>query len=101
MEGRHRSAESKRYRINIIASHFGNLPLRRINTLAVEQYQTDLINKDLKPATVNKHISILKSMMKKAVDWNMAHKDTLKKIRALKMLTENNGRLRFIFSGRV
>lgn len=45
MEGRHRSADSKKYRINIILSHFGNLPLRKFNTLAVEQYQTNLINK--------------------------------------------------------
>jgi len=96
MEGRHRSADSKKYRINIILSHFGNLPLRSFNTLAVEQYQTDLINKGLKPATVNKHISILKAMIKKAVDWNMVEEETLKRVRRVKLLTENNKRLRYL-----
>lgn len=96
MEGRHRSAESKKYRINIILSHFGNLPLRHINTLAMEQYQTIQINKGLKPASVNKHISILKAMLRKAVDWNMVEEEALKRARRVKMLTENNKRLRYI-----
>lgn len=96
MEGRHRSADSKKYRINIILSHFGNLPLRNFNTLSVEQYQTNLINKGLKPATVNKHISILKAMIKKAVDWNMVEEETLKRVRKVKLLTENNRRLRYL-----
>jgi integrase len=96
MEGRHRSADSKKYRINIILSHFGNLSLRHFNTLAVEQYQTNLINKGLKPATVNKHISILKAMIKKAVDWNMVEEETLKRARKVKLLTENNKRLRYL-----
>lgn len=96
MQGRHRSAESKKYRINIILSHFGNLPLRHFNTLSVEQYQTILINKGLKPATVNKHISILKAMIKKAVDWNMVEDGTLKRVRKVKQLTENNKRLRYL-----
>lgn len=96
MEGRHRSAESKKYRINIILSNFGNLPLRHFNTLATEQYQTKLINKGLKPATTNKHISILKAMIKKAVDWNMVEEETLKRVRRVKPLTENNKRLRYL-----
>jgi integrase len=96
MEGRHRSADSKKYRINIILSHFGSLPLRSFNTLSVEQYQTNLINRVLKPATVNKHISILKAMIKKAVDWNMVEEETLKRVRRVKLLTENNKRLRYL-----
>src|SRR4030042_20893 len=96
MQGRHRSADSKKYRINIILSHFGSLPLRSFNTLSVEQYQTNLINKNLKPATVNKHISILKAMIKKAVDWNMVEEETLKRARRVKLLTENNKRLRYL-----
>lgn len=96
MEGRHRSADSKKYRINIIASHFGNIPLRHINTFAVEQYQTNLINKNLKPATVNKHISIIKAMIKKAVDWSMVESEVLKRVRTVKPLTENNKRLRYL-----
>src|SRR4030042_5265153 len=50
----------------------------------------------LKPATVNKHISILKAMIKKAVDWNMVEEETLKRARRVKLLTENNKRLRYL-----
>ena len=96
MEGRHRSAHDKRYRINLMLSDFGNLPLRHFNTLLVEQYQTDLINRGFKPAGVNKRISILKAMFTKAVDWNMVEEGTLKHVRKVKMLEENNKRLRFL-----
>lgn len=96
MDGRHRSADSKRYRIKALQSRFGSLPLRRFNTLIVDQYQTELINRGLKPASVNKNIGILKAMFKKAVDWNMVEEITLKNIRKVKPLPENNRRLRYL-----
>jgi integrase len=96
MTGRHRSADSKQYRINYMQKYFGNIPLRRFNTLLAEQYQTDLINRNLKPATVNKHLSIIKAMIKKAVDWGFVEEETLKMVRKVKMLTENNKRLRYL-----
>lgn len=96
MNGRHRSASSKIYRINDLTTYFNNIPLRRFNTLFVEQYQTDLINRGLKPASVNKNISILKAMFKKAVDWQMVGEEILKKVRAVKNLPENNKRLRYL-----
>ncbi len=96
MQGRHKSADTKAYRINQLLNHFGNLPLRQFNTLVVESYQTDLLNKELKPATANKHISILKAMFTKATDWNMVEEETLKRVRKVKLLKENNKRLRYL-----
>ena len=96
IQGRHKSANSKQYRINQMLSHFGNLPLRRFNTLLVEQYQTDLINRRLKPASVNKNISILKHMFRKAVEWEIVEEETLKRVRKVKLLEENNRRLRYL-----
>jgi integrase len=84
------------YRIRDLLSQFGSLPLRRFSTLLVEQYQTDLLNKNLKPASVNKNISLLKAMVKKAVDWEMVEESLLKKVRAVKLFPENNRRLRFL-----
>ena len=91
INGRHLSAVTKAYRINDLVSHFGSIPLRRFNTLIAEQYQ-----RGLKPASVNKNISILKAKFKKAVDWNMGEEETLKYIRRVKNLTENNRRLRYL-----
>jgi integrase len=97
IEGRHRSASSKAYRIKDLVARFGSIPLRRFNTLITEQYQTELINRGLKPASVNKNISILKAMFRKAVDWDMmVEEETLKQIRRVKLLSENNRRLRYL-----
>jgi len=96
IDGRHRSASTKAYRINEMVSQFGNLPLRRFNTLIAEQYQTDLINRGLKPASINKNISILKAMFRKAVEWEMVEEETLKRVRMVKLLPENNRRLRYL-----
>jgi len=77
-------------------SAFGNLPLRRFNTMLVEQYQTDRTKQGNKPATINCHITTLKHMFTKAVDWNMVEEETLKRIRKVRLLEENNRRLRYL-----
>jgi integrase len=76
--------------------HFGNLPLRRFSTLVVEEYQSMLMTKGLKPASVNKNVSIIKAMIRKAVDWRMVEEETLERIRTVKHLQENNARLRYL-----
>ncbi len=107
IQGRHRSANSKGYRIEQLVDHFGDIPLRRFDTLIVEQYQTDLLNKEryiktkketkkYQPASINKNISLLKAMFKKAVDWSMVEEDVLKRVRRCKQLQENNRRLRYL-----
>ncbi|SPQ01567.1 hypothetical protein NBG4_60043 [Candidatus Sulfobium mesophilum] len=96
INGRHLSAVTKAYRINDLVSHFGSFPLRRFNALIAEQYQTELMNRGLKPASVNKNISILKAVFRKAVDWNMVEEETLKYIRRVKNLAENNRSLRYL-----
>jgi integrase len=94
--GRHSSSDTKAYRINRMLDRFGNLPLRRFNTILVEQYQTELINEKLKPASVNKNISIIKAMFSKAVEWEMVEEETLRRVRKVKLLRENNRRLRYL-----
>ena len=96
MQGRHRSAESIQYRIDIILKHFGNIPLRDFNTEIVEQYQTKLIKKKFKPATINKHIGIIKWMLKKGIDWEWVEESVLAKVKKVKPLKENNERTRFL-----
>jgi len=43
IEGRQASAKVKGYIIGELKQRFGNIPLRRFNTVLVEQLQTDLI----------------------------------------------------------
>jgi hypothetical protein len=48
---RQRSLKSKAYLIKQLVDAFGSYPLRRFNTMMIEQYQTERIQKGNKPAT--------------------------------------------------
>lgn len=102
---RQRSFGQKECNIKQLKEVFGNVPLRRFNTMILEQYQTERLQKGNKrgklvtgnkPATVNRHIALIKHMFTKAVDWNMVEEDVLKRVRKVKLLEENNRRLRYL-----
>jgi integrase len=93
---RQRGYRSKKGFVNQLQKRFGTYPLRRISTLLVEEYQTERTNRGNKPATVNRHVATLKHMIAKAVDWEMVEEETLKRIRKVKLLEENNKRLRYL-----
>ena len=48
------------------------------------------------PATTNRHLATLKHMITKGVEWEMTTEEVLKKVRKVKLLPENNRRLRFL-----
>jgi integrase len=93
---RQRSFKSKVYFIKQLSEAFGHLPLRRFNTMLLEQYQTERLQKGNKPATVNRLLATLKHMITKAVEWDMVEEETLKRVRKVKSLEENNKRLRYL-----
>ncbi|MBF0541235.1 MAG: site-specific integrase [Nitrospirae bacterium] len=93
---RQRSFRSKKGFVLQLVELYGNLPLRRFSTMLLEQLQTDKTRNGNKPATVNRHIATIKHMFRKAVEWDMVEEDTLKKISRVKLLEENNRRLRYL-----
>lgn len=93
---RQRSLRSKQGFIRQLSEAFGNLPLRRFNTMLLEQFQTERMQKGNKPATVNRLLATIKHMFTKAVEWDMVEEETLKRIRRVKLLPENNRRLRYL-----
>jgi len=93
---RQRCFKSKTYLIKQLAEALGSLPLRRFNSMLLEQYQTERLQKGDKPATVNRLIATISHMFTKAVEWNMVEEETLKRIRKVKLLPENNRRLRYL-----
>jgi len=94
--GRQRSAETKKYIISGLIARYGDYPLRRFTTNIVEQLQTDIISKGLRPASNNKTLHILKHMFRKAVEWDMVGEDTLKGVRKVQPLKNEGKRLRYL-----
>jgi len=107
---RQRSFKTKEILVNQLVKTFGKYPLRMFNTKILEQYQTARLLKGKKlvkegdifvevankPATINRHIATIKHMFTKAVQWEMVEESVLKKIRSVKLLEENNKRLRYL-----
>ncbi len=93
---RQRCFSRKKYMIKQLVNDFGHYPLRRFDTRMVEQFQTECMQKGNKPATVNRLVATIKHMFTKATDWNMVEEDTLKRVRRVKLLEENNRRLRYL-----
>jgi integrase len=118
---RQRAYVSKKNRTNFLLAEFGDIPLSGFSTKLVEQYQTKRLNdakqsrkkktdekpqadkqqpekpKDkIKPATVNNELKVLKHMFSKAVEWNMVSEDTAKNVKRVKLIPENNRRLRYL-----
>lgn len=72
------------------------MQLKRFNTVIVDQLRTDLINKGYKPASNNKVTNLLKTMLNKAIEWEMVTEDVLKRIRKVKPLKDSGKRLRYL-----
>ncbi|MBI5193834.1 MAG: site-specific integrase [Nitrospirae bacterium] len=96
MTGRQKSARTKGYIIGELKQVFGSLPLRRFNTLIVEQLQTDLMVRGLKPASVNKILNVLKAMFSKAIEWEMIELETSKRVHKVENLKGEGKRIRFL-----
>jgi integrase len=94
--GRQKSARNRGYVVGRMVEKFGNLPLRSFNTSLVEQFQTELMNKNLKNSSCNTVMGILKRMFTKAVEWEMVEEEVLKRIRKVKPLRDNSRRMRFL-----
>jgi integrase len=93
---RQRGFQQKLAVIGQLLDAFGHYQLRLFTSKLLEQYQTERLKKGNKPATVNRHLATIKHMFTKAVDWDMVEGETLKRIRRVKLLEENNRRLRYL-----
>ncbi len=105
---RQKAYKSKKNRVELLYRDFGNIPLDSFTTKLIDQYQTDKLSegsrpgkdgepaKGNKPATINRLLATLKHMFTKAVEWDMVSDATLKHVRRVKLLQENNRRLRYL-----
>jgi integrase len=93
--GRQRGFQTKIDHLRQLSAVFGNLPLRSFTTRLLEEWQSKRMEKN-KPATVNRMLATLKHMFTKAVEWDMVEEAVWKRVRKVKLLPENNRRLRYL-----
>ena len=93
---RQRAFSSKKGFVRQLVEAFGHCPLRSFTARLVEAYQTKLLTDGKAPATANRHLATLKHMVTKAVEWEMVEEEALKRVRRVKLLPENNRRLRYL-----
>lgn len=98
---RQRSYKSKRLLMLQLVDKFGSLQLREFNTLMIEQFQSARMQKGRKdkankPATINRFVATIKHMFTKAVEWEMVSDEVRERVRKVKLLEENNRRLRYL-----
>ena len=81
--------------VNRLKGHFRQKCLHQINTLTIRQYISSRLE-EVKPSTVNRDLTMLKSMFNRAIEWGMF----LGKNPAvgIKKMAENNTRCRFLTS---
>ena len=104
---RQRSFRQKEQVVRQLVTIFGAYPLRAFNSRLLEQYQTERMENGRKytksgliegnkPATINRHMATIKHMFTKAMEWELVEEEAAKKVRKVKLLEENNRRLRYL-----
>lgn len=80
------------YKIGTIVKSFGNKTLDGITTIMIEQYKLQR-RSQVKPASVNREIGLLKRMYSRAIDWGYTQKNPASKV---KLFKEPHGRIRYL-----
>jgi len=93
---RQKSYKSKKYLIAALVKEFGNSPLRTFNARIIEKYQSKVLASGKKPATVNRLLATLQHGFTKGLQWEMLDETIYNRVRKVKMLPENNRRLRYL-----
>ncbi len=81
------------HRLRRIIDVLGDYELKDINKSLVAQFLTDLRERGLSPASVNRHLALIKHMMSKAAEWGYIPDNPLRGLRGYK---EPPGRVRFL-----
>jgi hypothetical protein len=68
--GYKRGWETEKYTVDEFAFLFGDTPLAQITTWQIEKWKAEE-GKRLNPVTVNRRLTVIKHMFKKAVEWDL------------------------------
>lgn len=88
-----KNVRKQRNLINGLVKHFKGKYLGQIDTFMVRQYLSKRL-KSVRPASVNRDYSMLKSMFNRAIEWGMF--SSVNPTNTIKKLPENNERTRWL-----
>lgn len=103
-----KSATTKKGFLREITAEFGALKINQLSLAAVEGWQARLLSEPrpgrsaqttrgpLTVASVNRRLACLKHLLTKGHEWDLLTKDTLDRLRRVKLQKEENRRLRFL-----
>jgi len=87
-----RSYSDDVYFVKRFKQYFGNRYIHEITTLQVAEYKAER-KSQVKEATVNRELGVLKSIFNRGIEWDMAETNPVKKVKLFKV---DNARLRFL-----
>jgi integrase len=82
-----------RLKVNFLVD-FGEFPLKEISPLLVEKWRSKRLSGGIKPATVNRDITVLKSALSKAVEWKFIESNPLSTFKPAKI--DKSAKVRYL-----
>ena len=90
--GYKRGWETEKYIVEEFASLFGDTPLAEITTWQIEKWKAET-GKRLNPVTVNRRLTVIKHIFKKAVEWDLVKSNPATSVKRFAVTSE---RTRFL-----
>jgi len=87
-----RAWDGEKHILEMFASYFGDTQLSQITTWQIEKWKVER-RKDVKPGTVNRQLTVIKHMFRKAVDWGLTANNPAT---GVKRFSVNDQRTRFL-----
>jgi integrase len=84
--------DNERYIMGLLAQEFGDTPLAHITTWRIERWKAER-RREVKPASVNRHLTVLKHMFRMAIQWGLTAENPAAPVKALAV---DEGRTRFL-----
>jgi len=82
-------------RLNLVGKTFGSKYLHEITSKDIESYKVERLGKQIKPATINRDLALVSSMLNRAREWGRLIRPN--PCANMRKLRENNERLRFLY----
>ena len=93
VEANHKDSKGTIKRLRYFVKEYGEYRIEDIDQWMIEQWRTARIKAGRAPATINRDISVLKSMFTTAIEWGRISANPLAKLKPAKL---DNGRVRYL-----